>query len=275
MSYQPNDLNRFSQSHLIRENSRYTVLVQTRQPTNTFQLVVLQVTSIGQVWRLHKDWLGASSNLSILYQCRFERLSAVSLGFLFRRPFGIASFSLFTLFRLFHFLTGVLRHGSLEFFQIPRDEVAIFRRFGKQKVELTLSLMDVVVATSSVLVFSLRFFCAGYCFAVFGIIQLDISRSQSRLKKHRSSLCIVRLFVRVSRFFLFFFLFQIREQGILFLGTFRFDGLTVIVVFLFVFAVCFRLFEGRAICRSLGSSILECPSVGGRFGDALGAVLGI
>jgi hypothetical protein len=128
-------------AHLIGQNSRHSIFKQTRQPTNAFQLIVLEKTSVGQIGRLGKNGLTPPRpNLGILGTDRFQ---GFSIAVLFRRLFfiawsGIARLALFVVAFLgpFDLAAGIFRHGRLQVFQIFGNEIGIFGRFGQEEIQL-------------------------------------------------------------------------------------------------------------------------------------------
>lgn len=53
-------------THLIGQDSRDTILKETSKPTHTFQLIVLEIAPVGEIVGLHKNRFTPRSNDRVL-----------------------------------------------------------------------------------------------------------------------------------------------------------------------------------------------------------------
>mmetsp|Transcript_60389 Transcript_60389/g.123182 ORF Transcript_60389/g.123182 Transcript_60389/m.123182 type:complete len:248 (+) Transcript_60389:1717-2460(+) len=222
MRYQTNDLDSLSQTHLVCQDPGDAIFVQTGKPSHTFQLVVLEGATFGEIRRLRKDRFRPRSDLGVLLEGRLECIPAVALGsFALRAALRALPFSFFG---LFGFLACLVGHSGLQVFQVFRDKVAVFRGLGQQKVELVLPLMDDVAGVAAVG----GTIVGGFFPFLFFFLDREVSLGQSRLEKPGSGLRILWLLVGMGCLFLFLLLFERGKQGVFLIGPLRLDRFVVI-----------------------------------------------
>mmetsp|Transcript_24744 Transcript_24744/g.52487 ORF Transcript_24744/g.52487 Transcript_24744/m.52487 type:complete len:705 (-) Transcript_24744:568-2682(-) len=132
MCDQGDDLDCFSQSHLICQYSTNPILIQANQPPHTLQLIILQRTPRGEILRLNENRLPPMRGV-VLILCRLQ--IDLSLGGFSRILFAL----LLALFRIsggsfFALFFGAARglflglgcHVGLKFVDVGGDEVGVF-----------------------------------------------------------------------------------------------------------------------------------------------------
>mmetsp|Transcript_24470 Transcript_24470/g.52910 ORF Transcript_24470/g.52910 Transcript_24470/m.52910 type:complete len:611 (+) Transcript_24470:546-2378(+) len=159
------DLNCFTQSHLIGQNPTNPILIQTHQPPHPLQLIIFQFTPRRQILGLNEDRFPLRSLGGIVFfRCSLQigfavgGFAVVAL-FAFSLLFGVGRS---TLFRALFLATssncvgGLGLHGHLEFVNVRGDEVGVFFGTAQEEVELVIPCMHPMLIRRILLLLLLR-----------------------------------------------------------------------------------------------------------------------